>query len=137
MDPPLSIRVKEAFLGKDSQRIVASLDDRVVVFAWTYEVTEAFAYNPKNQTFGLIPIVSLELYHSHPFKDTKLYKAISNSNNSTTRDDSIFIRWKRGDSIRVWNSVDKMNGFSQGFAFNITTGKIGRFTAQFSFDEIL
>lgn len=138
LDPPLSIRVKDAFLGKDYRHIVASLGDWVAVFAWTENRTKAIAYNPRNQTAGLIPIAFLELSNSKPFTDTKLYMTTSNSIAFIAGDDPVrIVNWKAGDYIRVWNRVEKGNGYSMGLGFNMTNGGIGEFYTRFDFKAII
>jgi hypothetical protein len=125
LNPPLAICVKDAYLCGNYKHIAANSGDRVIVFAWTNNRTEAIAYNPRNKTAGRIPVDLLEKEGSEPFTDTKLCMATSNESSSSLG----HVNWKAGDYIRTWNREDKSHAVSEGFCFNLATGGIGRFHA--------
>lgn len=129
LNPPLAISVKDGYLCGNYQHIVANSGDRVVVFAWTNNRTEAIAYNPRNKTAGRISADLLEKGDSKPFTDTKLCMTSSNESPNAFG----YVKWKAGDYIRVWNREDKSHSVSEGVCFNLTTGGIGKFhTTSFS-----
>jgi hypothetical protein len=122
LNPPLSICVKNTYLCGNYKHIVANPGDRVIVFAWTSNRTEAIAYNPRNKTAGRIPIDVLKKEDSEPFTDTRLCMTTSNESSSSLG----HVNWRAGDYM-TWNREDKSHAVSEGFCFNLATGGIGRF----------
>jgi hypothetical protein len=123
LNPPLTISVIDAYLCGNSAHVVANPSDRVIVFAWTNNRTEAIAYNPRNKTAGRIPVNLLDKGDSEPFTDTKLCMTTSDENAWSLG----HVKWKAGDYIRVWNRENKSHAVSEGFCFNLATGGIGKF----------
>jgi hypothetical protein len=125
LNPPLAICVKDAYLCGNYKHIVANSGDRVIVFVWTNNRTEAIAYNPRNKTAGWISVDLLEKEDSEPFTDTKLCMTTSKESFSSLG----HVNWKAGEYIRTWNREDKSHAVSEGFCFNLATGGMGRFHA--------
>lgn len=123
LNPPLAISVRDAYLCGNYRHVVANAGDRVIVFAWTNNRTEAIAYNPRNKTAGRISVDLLDEGESEPFIDTTLCMTTSSESHSSFG----HVVWKAGDYIRVWNREDKSHAVSEGFCFNLATGAIGRF----------
>lgn len=96
-NPPLAICVKNAYLCGNYKHIAANSGDRVIVFAWTSNRTEAIAYNPRNKTAGRISIDVLKKEDSEQFTDTTLYMTAPNESSSSLDN----VNWRAGDCVRT------------------------------------
>jgi len=123
LNPPLTISVKDGYLCKNYQHVVANSGDQVVVFAWTNNHTEAITYNLRNKTAGRILANLLEKGDSKPFTDIKLCMSTSDESHPSIGQ----VKWKAGDYVMVWNREEKSHARSEGFGFNLATGEIGNF----------
>jgi hypothetical protein len=133
LQPPQIMLVKESYIPRTYQGLVADCGDEVVVFAWAAHQTEAIAYNARIRRVGRLPAAILDTLDPAPF--TKGNLCIAKDSKTSRPIDGI--GWSAGDYIMVWDRKEGKDCFANGFGSNRATGAIGRFeTSSFNLQAL-
>ncbi|KAF2441480.1 hypothetical protein P171DRAFT_497714 [Karstenula rhodostoma CBS 690.94] len=121
--PPVSVPVTRSHMPGNHNGVVARPGDRVIVYGWAKNGSEAIAYNARNDTTGRIPTLVLDVVHQEPV-ETKLYMVAADQPFTS----ELKVTLKAGDFIRMWNCVHGPNVWS-GMCFNLASGQIGKYSS--------
>ena len=134
LQTPFKFSVKDGYIGRNYQFLVAQPDDELIVYGSIGKDKEvAVAFNPRNDRVGLIPTACFRSGEPQAVLDSEVCMAPTRKALKDTKEVGE-LTWEAGDYIRICKWVDE-NRY-RGVGFNMATMEIGPFLVSTSLKKV-